>query len=166
MVVSILNKSASDNIEAKLADLDVRTRRFTRDSVQDLSHGSADLVYVVPFAVLAEPDWPQLRVRLAQANRYYLVVGDKLDSGAIMSAARDGAYDVLLVSDLGERWLKAVNEAANSQKLWLQLYGGTPLSSGDSLLGHSTAMKALRQAIERLGPTMASVLILGESGVG
>src|SRR2546426_824598 len=166
MVVSIFGKSTSNEIEAKLAELDVRTRRFTKDSFQDLSHNSADLVYLVSSTALSDPDWAQVRVRLAQANRYYLVAGTGLDSGAIMSAARDGAYDVLLLDDLGERWLKAIREAANSQQLWLQLYGGTPFNSSDSLLGQSAAMRSLRQAIERLGPTMASVLILGESGVG
>jgi DNA-binding NtrC family response regulator len=166
MVVSILNKNTSQEIESKLGELDLRTRRFTKDSVQDLTHNSAELVYVVPFAALSEPDWPQLRVRLAQANRYYLVVGKNLNTSAIVGAARDGAYDVLLLEDVGERWQSAVREAVNSQKLWLQLYGGSVLDSTESLLGQSAAMKSLRQAIERLGPTMASVLILGESGVG
>jgi DNA-binding NtrC family response regulator len=48
----------------------------------------------------------------------------------------------------------------------VQLYGGSQIPEPDALLGQSAAMKSLRQAIERLGPTVASVLILGESGVG
>src|SRR5207244_11925521 len=83
-----------------------------------------------------------------------------------MTAARDGAYDVLLQPDNDERWREALTKVVDAQTLWLQLYGGAPLGSKDLLIGQSTAMKSLRQAIERLGPTVASVLILGESGVG
>lgn len=56
--------------------------------------------------------------------------------------------------------------AAANQKLWLQLYGGRPLSANDVLLGRSESMHRLRQTIDRLGPTDVCVLILGESGVG
>jgi DNA-binding NtrC family response regulator len=124
------------------------------------------LIYIVPFEALSEPDWPQLRVRLAQANRYYVVGGEGLTSSNITTAVKDGAHDVLLLSDAEDRWREAIQKVADSQKLWLQLYGGTALPSAETLLGQSAAMKSLRQAIERLGPTAATVLILGESGTG
>src|SRR5438067_10525952 len=153
-------------LEPRLTKFGIRCQHFTKDTVRDLNHESAELIYLLPFQTLGDPDWPQLRVRLAQANRCYMVVSDALSAAEIMNAARDGAYDVLLSSDGDERWLEALRKVVDSQKLWLQLYGGAPLGSKDLLVGQSTAMKSLRQAIERLGPTVASVLILGESGVG
>src|SRR5947207_15741019 len=153
-------------VEPRLTKLGVRCQRFNKETIRDLNHESAELVYLLPFQTLTDPDWPQLRVRLAQANRCYIIVSDALNSAEIMNAARDGAYDVLLYSDDDDRWLEALRKVVDAQKLWLQLYGGAPLGSKDLLVGQSAAMKSLRQAIERLGPTVASVLILGESGVG
>src|SRR2546423_263227 len=166
MLALVLENGSLGSCAPRLRQLGIRCQNFSKDTVRDLSHDSAELVYLLPFKTLADADWPQLRVKLAQANRCYIIVSDQLSSAEIMNAARDGAYDVLLTSDGDERWLEALRKVVDSQKLWLQLYGGAPLGSKDLLVGQSTAMKSLRQAIERLGPTVASVLILGESGVG
>ena len=166
MLVLLFGNGPISVLEPRLAKLGIRCQHFSKDTIRDLNHDSAELVYLLPFSALSELDWPQLRVRLAQANRCYIVVSDALNSAEIMNAARDGAYDVLLYPDDDDRWLEALRKVVDAQKLWLQLYGGAPLGSKDILVGQSTAMKSLRQAIERLGPTVASVLILGESGVG
>src|SRR5436190_15959356 len=166
MVIYLLSNGQTSFAEPRLAKLGIRVQHFTRDSIRDLNHDTVDLIYLLPFKTLLESDWPHLRVRLAQANRCYIVVSETLSSAEIMSAARDGAYDVLLQPDSEERWREALTTVVDSQKLWIQLYGGAPLGQKDLLIGQSTAMKSLRQAIERLGPTVASVLILGESGVG
>jgi len=166
MFVFLLGNGTVSSLEPRLTKSGIRCQRFSKDTVRDLNHDSAEIVYLLPFRTLIDADWPQLRVRLAQANRCYIVVSENLSSAEIMNAARDGAFDVLLSSDSDERWLEALRKVVESQKLWLQLYGGAPLGSKDLLVGQSTAMKSLRQAIERLGPTVASVLILGESGVG
>src|SRR5205809_6054298 len=166
MVTYLLGNGQTSFVEPRLTKLGIRVQQFTKDSVRDLSHDTVDLIYLLPFKTLLESDWPHLRVRLAQANRCYVVVSDTLGSAEIMTAARDGAYDVLLQPDSDERWSEALTKVVDSQKLWIQLYGGAPLGPKDLLIGQSTAMKSLRQAIERLGPTVASVLILGESGVG
>jgi DNA-binding NtrC family response regulator len=166
MLALLLGNGTVSGLEPRLSKLGIRWQHFTKDTIRDLNHDSAELIYLLPFKTLGDLDWPQLRVRLAQANRCYIVVSSNLSSAEIMNAARDGAYDVLLSADGDERWLEALRKVVDSQKLWLQLYGGAPMGSKDLLVGQSTAMKSLRQAIERLGPTVASVLILGESGVG
>ena len=166
MTAFVLEGVKRGGVEARLERLGVSLGGFDFSSVQDLNRDTAELIYVVPFVAIEEPSWPQLRVRLAQTNRYYVVAGEGLDSANIMRAARDGAYDVLLVSESDDRWNEALSKAVEAQRLWLQLYGGSLISGSNVLLGQSTAMKSLRQAIERLGPTVASVLILGESGTG
>jgi DNA-binding NtrC family response regulator len=167
MRVSVLASPFAATIESKLASMGVTAQQFTRETIQDLNHDTVEVVYVVPTEAIQDgSNWPQLRVRLAQANRYYLVVGHQLRTADIVSATRDGAFDVLLLHDSEQRWSDALSKALESQRVWLKLYGGTRLTAPETLLGHSTAMKSLRQAIERLGPTIASVLILGESGVG
>jgi len=166
MVIYLLSNGQTSFVEPRLTKLGIRVQHFTKDSIRDLNHDTVDLIYLLPFKTLLESDWPHLRVRLAQANRCYIVVSETLSSAEIMTAARDGAYDVLLQPDNDERWRDALTKVVDSQKLWIQLYGGAPLGPKDLLIGQSTAMKSLRQAIERLGPTVASVLILGESGVG
>ncbi|PYM11012.1 MAG: DNA-binding response regulator [Verrucomicrobia bacterium] len=166
MLVLLLGNGPVPSFEPRLTKLGIRFQHFSKDTLRDLNHDSAEMIYLLPFKTLTDADWPQLRVKLAQANRCYIVVSENLNSAEIMNAARDGAYDVLLCSDGDARWLEALRKVVDSQKLWLQLYGGAPLGSKDLLVGQSTAMKSLRQAIERLGPTVVSVLILGESGVG
>jgi len=79
---------------------------------------------------------------------------------------RDGAHDVLSLEDSDQRWRQAMTAVVENQKVWLQLYGGRPLSSGDVLIGKSDAIQRLQQTIIRLGPTDVCVLIHGESGVG
>jgi len=166
MMVLLLESAKATAVEARLARLNASVRRFEPDDVMDLGRETAELVYVVPFEALSEPLWPQLRVRLSQANCYYVVAGERLDTAQIIHAARDGAYDVLQLGDTDARWAESLKKATDSQTLWVQLYGGSQIPEPDTLLGQSAAMKSLRQAIERLGPTVASVLILGESGVG
>src|SRR6266487_5283495 len=166
MVIYLLSNGQTSFVEPRLSKLGIRVQHFTKGSIRDLNHDTVDLIYLLPFKTLLESDWPHLRVRLAQANRCYIGVSETLTSAEIMTAARDGVYDVLLQPDGDERWREALTKVVDSQKLWIQLYGGAPLGPKDLLIGQSTAMKSLRQAIERLGPTVASVLILGESGVG
>ncbi|MEI6568847.1 MAG: sigma-54 dependent transcriptional regulator, partial [Verrucomicrobiota bacterium] len=79
---------------------------------------------------------------------------------------RDGASDVLSTEDDDERWKGAIMKAAEGQRVWVQLYGGKPLSAEDILIGRSESILRLRQTIDRLGPTDVCVLIQGESGVG
>src|SRR5256712_8180249 len=166
MVIYLLGNGQTSFVEPRLTKLGIRVQHFSKDSIRDLNHDTVELIYLLPFKTLLESDWPHLRVRLAQANRCYIVVSETVPSAEIMTAARDGAYDVLLQPDGDERWREALSKVVDSQKYWIQLYGGVPLGPKDLLIGQSTAMKSLREAIERLGPTMASVLILGESGVG
>ena len=83
-----------------------------------------------------------------------------------MAAARDGAHDVVMVSDRDERWEEAINYAGHSQQLWWQLYGGNAQTDSSRLTGRSGAIRTLGESVQRLGPTDATVLIMGESGTG
>src|SRR6266516_5224576 len=124
MLALLFGNGSLSTVEPRLTKLWIRFQHFTKDTIRDLNHDSAELVYLLPFGALSDIDWPQLRVRLAQANRCYSVVSDALNSAAIMNAARDGAYDVLLYPDADERWLEAFRKVVDAQNLWLQLYGG------------------------------------------
>jgi len=166
MTISVYDSIEAKPIELHLAALGCNCQRFTLESVKELSHQYVDIVYIVPLPVLQSSKWAALRVRLAQSNRYYIVVGDGAETSNIVMAVRDGAHDFVQRNDIDERWVSSINRIVESQQLWLQLYGGVPRKGKELLLGDSTAMRALRQSIERLGPTNATVLVSGESGVG
>ncbi|HEX4343707.1 MAG TPA: sigma-54 dependent transcriptional regulator [Verrucomicrobiae bacterium] len=166
MIISVLNTPLAKPIEAKLSALSLNCQRFSADSIKDLNHHSSETIYLIPKEILDSEEWSRLRAKLAEANRYFLVVGSGLSSAHIVQATRDGAYDVLQLEDDDARWMDSLEKVVQSQKLWLQLYGGRALDAEEMLIGQSAGIKSLRQAIERLGPTGASVLILGESGVG
>src|ERR1044071_6653254 len=110
MLALLLGNGTASGIEPRLTKLGIRWQHYTKDTIRDLNHDSAELIYLLPFKTLKEVDWPQLRVKLAQANRCYIVVSGDLSSAEIMNAARDGAYDVLLSSDADERWLEAMRK--------------------------------------------------------
>lgn len=152
--------------DARLKRLDVVYRAFPIRQVVDLSHDSTDLVYLLPHEVMSEGAWARLRVRLAQANRLFIGYVPAASTAGVVQFLRDGAYDVLAMDDTDERWKTVIASAVENQKLWLQLYGGKPLSEGDVLTGRSEVVRELRQKIDRLGPTDVCVLIQGESGVG
>ncbi len=166
MTITVYGSVDAKPIEQRLTALGYNCQRFTLESVKELSHQYADVVYIVPLSVLDAKEWAALRVRLAQSNRYYIVVGDGAETKEIVMAVRDGAHDFVQRNDSDERWVSAINRVVESQQLWLQLYGGVPRKGNELLLGDSGAMRALRQSIDRLGPTNATVLVSGESGVG
>lgn len=150
----------------RLAGLPLTAFEVSTQTVEDLRESTAGLIYVAPFTGLSDPSWPRLRVQLAQANRRFIVAGAQLSSADFVAATRDGAADVLLLEDDDERWLGALHAAEQAQRLWLQLYAGSLADGPQTVTGQSPAIRALRQSIERLGPTDVNVLVLGESGVG
>jgi len=167
MRVALVTTEKNPPALRRLQALDVRAQIQPPERIQMLERDTTDLVYMVPYALLASTGWSEHRVRLARASRFYVVFGDKLNTRAIMEAARDGAHDVLdLKADTGDRWMDALEKAAHAQALWWQLYGGQGEVDQQKLVGRSASMKSLRESVQRLGPTNATVLILGESGTG
>jgi DNA-binding NtrC family response regulator len=147
---------------------DFQTKTCPPEEIDPLTGTSTAMVYLIPAAILISPAWPQLRPRLAGANRRFIVAGENLASATIVQACHDGAHDVVDTIDPPARWRLAIETAAQAQALWWQLYG-SPIdapSNASQLIGQNPGIKALRLAIERLGPTTASVLILGETGTG
>lgn len=152
--------------EERLKQIGAVCRTFPVTQVADLSHDSTELIYLLPHEIMTASSWAKLRVRLAQANRLFIGCVPTASTVGVVQFLRDGAYDVLAMDDSDERWKAVIGRAVENQKLWIQLYGGKPLSAGDVLTGRSAAVRELRQKIDRLGPTDVCVLILGESGVG
>lgn len=151
---------------ARLQRLGLVHRVFEDVDVIELTSGACDLVYLVPLEIMDDPIWSRLRVRFARANRPYVVWMEKVETRDVARGMRDGAIDVVSVHDSDERWREAMSRVTEHQSVWLQLYGGRPLSPDDVLIGKSAAIQRLQQTIDRLGPTDVCVLINGESGVG
>jgi len=164
--IGVLPNPNSDAVPTRLMALGVPRFKMDPQQIQELTNESADVVYLLPVESLQGAEWNQLRVRLARANRRFVVAGEDLTTAQIMEAVNDGASDVLDDIDDDRRWRAALDKAVASQKLWMQLYGGESFSTEQALSGASTAIRTLRQAVEKLGPTDVNVLILGESGVG
>ncbi len=116
---------------------------------------------------LALPAWRTVRVHLAEAGRFFVVL---LPAGAgteaVVAALREGAYDAIAEDEPPSRWHEALADAATAESLWARLFGAPAAPTPDGLVGRSAALQQLRELIARIGPTSASVLILGESGTG
>lgn len=166
-VIAILINGPSISLaQEKLRLLNIRYQNSTEGRIETLTISSAEWVYLVSIETLEKPEWPSIRVLLAQANRYYIVYGPNLISKQFVQAMRDGAFDVLSLHEDGTRWIEALEKAQSSQKLWLDLYGGNSIEQESGLLGESAVMRALRRTVERVGATDATVLIYGPSGAG
>jgi DNA-binding NtrC family response regulator len=159
-----------DDLDPKSAECLARagliTRPFSGTQVVELTHATADHVYLVPETMMLNRSWARLRVNLSQGNRLYICCLQTSATRNVVRALREGCYDAVTIDDQEERWREAFLGAVENQRLWLQLYGGKPLNEKEVLLGRSAAMQGLRQAVKKLGATDVCVLILGESGVG
>lgn len=134
--------------------------------IPQLDGDSADWVCLVPAEVFEGGTWARLRVELARAARFFVVQVRRCDTGSVVAAMRDGAFDVVAEGDVDVRWVEALEAAGSNQALWLQLYAGRLDVEGARMVGRGKAMTTLRRDLERLGPTDVTVLILGESGAG
>ena len=166
MHITLLKGGDSALYQARLAALGETPYLEDSNHIEDLQGDSTDQVYLIPTEFVSSPDWADVRIRLSHANRYYLVCGESLTTETIIACTRDGAFDVLDLADNNGRWLSALHEANGSQALWWQLYGGNSVSTEEDLLGRSAAVQSLKQSASIIGPTNASVLVLGESGAG
>ena len=151
---------------SQLITLGMHSQTFALGDVRELDAATAHWVYFVPDSLLAESEWNTLRVELAQANRWFIVYGRDCPPGSIVRAMRDGAFDFVDTGEPKGRWGEVVAKAADSQALWLQLYGDRRASGDQRLVGKSVAIQSVLKTIGGIGPTAANVLIVGESGTG
>ncbi|QXD23879.1 sigma-54 dependent transcriptional regulator [Opitutia bacterium ISCC 51] len=166
MQVTLIPCANSEAYLAKLAAIGLTPYVEDSDHINDLQAENTEQVYFVSLETAQGENWADIRMRLAEGNRYYLVVGGDLSTEQVITFIRDGAFDVLDLRDTDNRWLSAVHEAVSSQDLWWQLYGGYSSSTNEDLLGQSAALQSLKQSASIIGPTNVSVLVLGESGAG
>ena len=122
MRVAVLSQSKSPSELKLLRSYGLRVQIGNPEKIETLAEHSSDLVYMVPYGWLEDKRWSHFRVNLARSSRYYIVIGKGLSTHQIMTAARDGAYDVVDEEDAENRVLEAVEKATNSQSLWWQLY--------------------------------------------
>ncbi|MDB6134793.1 MAG: hypothetical protein JWM59_3036 [Verrucomicrobiales bacterium] len=143
-----------------------RVLDFHPENVRDLDAATAGRVYVLPSEIFQEDSWPRLRTLLTAARRLYVIYGSGKTSLEAVQAMRDGAFDFVYTSEKVERWVDALDGAAESQALWLKLFDAPKSPRLPLLVGRSAEMEAVRKAILRAGPVSASVLVNGESGTG
>lgn len=123
-------------------------------------------VPVIPDDYRRAPDWPLMRVQLNETARFFVVGVPGHDAGRIVAAMRDGAFDVLTAHDQPERVAEICRRVATAESAWRCLFPTERPPHNDRLVGRSPAIRRLHQLITRVAANDASVLILGESGVG
>jgi len=164
-VLLLTTGGGSDEIRY-LKSRGISARTASADEVPPLDGLTTQQVYVISAKLLEDASWPEIRVTLAESNRCFIVIQALADSGFLVRAIKDGAYDVCFEGDSPERYQGALQAALNAQTLWLQLYGQVGKGPRPLLVGESESIRNLRHVIERIAPTDATVLILGESGSG
>ncbi len=165
--IVLLGEETAGPITLALENARCQVRRMTPAEWTKLGRRDAG-VPVIAAAELQHPSWPFLRVRLSESGRFFVVVTPRADSAIWVRALRDGAYEVLGSDDSASRIRGAIEQTLEAEKLWQRLFEATPAapSGAELLTGRSEAMRRLRDLVARVGPTRATVLVLGESGVG
>lgn len=162
----IKHSSISDSLH-RVNGMNFRCQEIAPDLIDDLAGENWKYVYLVHVDLLKDPSvWSDTRRRLTMANRLFVGISSDRNTGQVVQFMKDGAFEVVGESESDERWVQAIESAASSQKLWLQVYGGHTVGDQEILVGQSPEIVSLRQNIRRLGPTDATVLIMGESGAG
>jgi DNA-binding NtrC family response regulator len=168
----ILVGKPKPGVEARLADAGMRAELSSLDHWMRWLGSAAYPEREEPLLVICgrtfeDPAWTRVRVRLAEAGRFFLAaVQQDGGSAAIVEALREGAYEAVSLADPAKRWAEAAASTAAAQKLWRGLFGWDSQVPSDGLVGRSAQIQQLREQIQRIGPTRATVLILGESGTG
>lgn len=85
------------------------------------------------------------------------------DIDLAVRSLKEGAEDFILKPWQNEKLIESINDAFQKKKKHLTLH--TPLPDV-SLIGESDSMKNLMVKVEKVAPTDANILILGENGSG
>ena len=142
--------------------------------VEEAENGSQALARVAdgaPDAVVLDikmPEMDGLEVLTAFNERGYdmpvLVISGHADVPTAVEATQRGAFDFFEKPLQRERVLVSLRNAIQSHRL--EAENRVLRTEPDEIIGSSTAMKKLRETIEKAAPTPATVLITGESGTG
>ncbi|HVS02827.1 MAG TPA: sigma-54 dependent transcriptional regulator, partial [Thermoanaerobaculia bacterium] len=142
--------------------------------VEEAASGAEALERVAsraPDAVLLDikmPEMDGLEVLRALGERGYampvLMISGHADLATAVEATRRGAYDFFEKPLQRDRVVLSLRHAVESYRL--QSENRTLAQEPDELIGDSSAIRRLRETVERAAPTPATVLITGESGTG
>jgi two-component system nitrogen regulation response regulator NtrX len=142
--------------------------------VEEAGNGSQALAKVgerAPDAIVLDikmPEMDGLELLRAVRERGYdmpvLMISGHADVQTAVEATRRGAYDFFEKPLQRERVLLSLRNAVESYRLVSE--NRTLRPDPEELIGTSSAMRRLRETIEKAAPTPATVLVTGESGTG
>jgi two-component system nitrogen regulation response regulator NtrX len=142
--------------------------------VDEAASGSQALARIAdrpPDAILLDikmPEMDGLELLKALRERGYdmpvLMISGHADVATAVEATRRGAFDFFEKPLQRDRVLLALRNATESNRL--QAENRTLRQEPDELIGAASALRKLRETIERAAPTTATVLVTGESGTG
>ena len=96
-----------------------------------------------------------------------IVLSGHADVATAVDATRRGAFDFFEKPLQKDRVLLSLRNAVEANRLHQdKRQQQPPQAEGGAIIGASSAIRRLRETIERAAPTAATVLILGESGTG
>ncbi|WP_288423104.1 sigma-54 dependent transcriptional regulator [uncultured Spirosoma sp.] len=109
--------------------------------------------------------WLQQLRKLAPISAVLLITA-YADIDLAIRGLKDGAVDFLVKPWRNDKLLTSLTEALSRRQATDKPINQSTKPTPLPLLGESTAMQTLRRTIEKIAPTDANVLILGENGTG
>ncbi|PRY47050.1 DNA-binding NtrC family response regulator [Spirosoma oryzae] len=109
--------------------------------------------------------WLQQLRKLAPTSAVLLITA-YADIDLAIRGLKDGAADFLVKPWRNDKLLTSLAEALSRRQATDKPINQSTKPTPLPLLGESTAMQTLRRTIEKIAPTDANVLILGENGTG
>jgi DNA-binding NtrC family response regulator len=124
----------------------------------NFQRGSTSAQEGIAWLSRAKKRWPHVPIVVVTAHSELSIAVKVVKSGAFDFVAKP--WDNLALIKTVQQAIDFGNEQAN------QISSQVSPTNNCSLVGSSMAMRRLREMIERVAPTMANVLILGENGTG
>ncbi len=109
------------------------------------------------------------KIKEFKSNAAVVMITAYGDIGLAVRSLKEGAVDFIVKPWHNEKLLTALKDALNNQglnKLILKTPFGPASILHNELLGTSEVMKEIFYKIEKIAPTDANILILGENGTG
>lgn len=106
------------------------------------------------------------RIKALDVNTEVIMISGHASLADAVEATRLGAYDVLEKPLDIDRVLIALRNALDKRSLSLKVREIESSDDPFEMIGETSAMHALRKAIEKVAPTRGRVLITGDSGTG
>jgi DNA-binding NtrC family response regulator len=105
------------------------------------------------------------KIKKEHADTQVMLITAYADIDLAIKSLKRGAADFMVKPWKNDKLIESLTELLSARSINKQVKAGKA-TAGNKMVGNSAAMESVFTKIEKLGPTEANILILGENGTG